>query len=136
MQKNVEMNFWWESFHYLAQRTQRARRQSIISHRGHRGRGGIQLSRTEDAEGAEAVVTSYFRLHASYFVQRHSMQGAGTRSVESPWLTHDGFSLARTADAEGAEVTPPCDSPTYRILHGSPVETVPSGQVVLIHCVL
>jgi hypothetical protein len=78
--------FWGESFHYLAQRTQRAQRQSIISHRGHRGRGGILLSRTEDAEGAE--------------------------------------------------VTPPCDSATYRILHGSPVETVPSGQVVLIHCVL
>ena len=61
-----------------------------------------------DAEGAEAIVTSdftsYFRLHASYFVQRHSMPGAGTRSVESPWLTHDGFSLARTAEAEGAEV--------------------------------
>ncbi len=77
------------------------------------------LSRTEHAEGAEAVVTSYFRLHASYFVQRHSMQGAGTRSVESPWLTHDGFSLARTADAEGAEAIVTSDFTSYFRLHAA-----------------
>ncbi len=66
MQKNVGMNFWGgfslartegaedaEVFHYLAQRAQRARRYSIISHRGRGGRGGILLSRTEGAEDAE-----------------------------------------------------------------------------------
>ena len=47
-----------------------------ISVRGDRCRN-ICLSRTEGAEYAEEFVTSdftfYFRLHASYFVQRHAM---------------------------------------------------------------
>ncbi len=55
-------------------------------------RGGI-LSRTGHAEGAEIFVTSdftfSFRLLASYFVQRHSMPGACTRSVESPCVPYD-----------------------------------------------
>ena len=45
----------------------------FISHRVRRGRRGI-------------VTTSYFKLRTSSFVWHHSMPGAGTRRVESPWL--------------------------------------------------
>ncbi len=67
----------------------------------------FNLSRTGHAEGAERLAslptfdftlptsvgwaigtTSYFRLHTSDLVWRHSMQGAGTRSVESPGAYH------------------------------------------------
>jgi hypothetical protein len=86
MQKNVGMNFWGESFHYLAQRAQRTQRHLSLS---------------------TSNFTSHFRLHASDFVQRHSMQGAGTRSVESPCVPtnecHLVCYLSRTEDAEGAE---------------------------------
>ena len=45
--KKCRDEFWGESFHYLAQRTQRARRQSSLP---------------------TSNFTSHFRLHASYFV--------------------------------------------------------------------
>ena len=50
----------------------------------------IFLSRAEDAEGASA--------------QRHSMQGARTRSVESPWACQV-ILLARTERAENTETS-------------------------------
>ena len=68
-------------------------------------------ARTEDAEGAEVIVTFnfllYFRLSTSRFLLRtasfhagcwHPKRGISVCAIDSR------FSLARTADAEGAEV--------------------------------
>ena len=104
----------------------------IISHSGRGGRG------------SNRHFQRYFTLPTSRFLLCIASFHAGC------WHPERGISVVcqqmnvcqckmrfiSRGDAEGAEVTPPCDSPTYRILHGSPVETVPSGQVVLIHCVL
>jgi hypothetical protein len=71
--------FLGEGFHYLAQRTQRVRRQSIISHRAHRGRGGVCIISRRGRRGRGGIRDfqlptllhiSDFMLPTSYLAQR------------------------------------------------------------------